>query len=73
MKRSTRTFIGISLALLLGSMGTCYFGVRYAENQIPTDVRAQMTDTDWVGSEWITRGMCLFLLGFSSWSVTAFA
>ena len=49
--------------MILASMATCYFGVRYAINQIPPEVRAGMSDTDWVGSEWIGRGMYLFLLG----------
>ena len=46
---------------MIASMGTCYFGQRYAENQIPRETLSQMEDTDWIGVEWIERGMYLFI------------
>jgi hypothetical protein len=64
MKRLTRVMLGIAAALMLAGMGTCYFGVRYAEAQIPPEIRAGMEDTDWVGFEWIERGMYLSLIAF---------
>jgi membrane protein YqaA with SNARE-associated domain len=63
MKTSTRMLLTVSLVTILGSMATCFFGVRYAKNQIPPELRARMADTDWVGFEWIERGMYLFVLG----------
>ena len=43
-------------------MSTCIFGVQYAINQIPSEIRSQMADTDWVGVEWIKRGGILLLI-----------
>ena len=63
MKLLSRLLLTVSCVAILGSMATCYFGVRYAINQIPPEDRALMSDTDWVGSEWIGRGMYIFLLG----------
>jgi cobalamin biosynthesis protein CobD/CbiB len=55
MKRLTRALMAVSLALMLAGMGTCYFGQRYVENEIPVRVRA--------GMEWIERGLNLVMLG----------
>lgn len=63
MKTSTRVSLILSFVIILGSMATCFFGVRHAVNQIPPEVRAGMTDTDWVGHEWIGRGFIVFLVG----------
>ena len=63
MKRSTLILLTVSLVMIAGSMATCFFGIRYAENQIPPEIRAGMSDTDWVGREWIGRAMVLFLVG----------
>jgi TRAP-type C4-dicarboxylate transport system permease small subunit len=61
MKKTVRAFISVSLLLFVASFATCYFGVNYSLNQIPPDVRKQMTDTDWIGSEWVGRGLLLML------------
>jgi TRAP-type C4-dicarboxylate transport system permease small subunit len=50
------------LFLLIGSFATCYFGVQYAESQISPEIRSKMTDTDWIGIEWIGRGLLILLL-----------
>ena len=63
MKLLSRLLLTVSCVTILASIATCYFGVRYAINQIPLEDRALMSDTDWVGSEWIFRGMYLFMLG----------
>lgn len=52
----------IGLFLLVASFATCYLGVQYAEKQIPPEIRGKMTDTDWVGIEWIGRGLLVFML-----------
>ena len=67
MKLLSRLLLTVSCVAILGSMATCYFGVRYAINQIPPEDRARMTDTDWVGSEWIGRGMYIFFVGCFDW------
>jgi hypothetical protein len=69
MKRSTQIFLTLSAALIITSMGTCFFGVRYAVNQIPPETRSQMEDTDWIGFEWIERGMAIFIVAIVVGSV----
>ena len=64
MKQLTRVLLSIAVVLMVAGMGTCYFGQRYAEDQIPPEIRAGMADTDWVGFEWIERSMYLFLIAF---------
>jgi hypothetical protein len=44
-------FTGIVLAA--ASFATCYFGVKHLVEQIPPEIRRGMTDTDWIGIEWI--------------------
>ncbi|HWN09703.1 MAG TPA: hypothetical protein VNO50_10620 [Pyrinomonadaceae bacterium] len=61
MKRSTRIFLTISALLILASLGTCFFGQRYAVNQIPAETLSQMEDDDWIGVEWMERGMYVFI------------
>jgi hypothetical protein len=51
------------------SFATCFFGERYEISKIPTEKLARMSDTDWIGAEWIGCGMLIFLLG----TVLAFA
>ncbi|HLM02262.1 MAG TPA: hypothetical protein VK400_14520 [Pyrinomonadaceae bacterium] len=47
--------------LLIASFATCHFGVQYAISQIPPEIRTNMSDTDWIGVEWIGRGLLIFL------------
>ncbi len=61
MKTSMKVLLCVSLLLFVASLSTCYFGVNYSISQIPPEVRAKMGDTDWVGVEWITRGLLLLL------------
>lgn len=64
MKTAFRTLLLVSLLLFVASWVTCYFGVQHEINKIPPDVRARMGDTDWVGVEWINRGMLLEGIAF---------
>jgi hypothetical protein len=66
MKKSIKVLLWVSLLLFVASLSTCYFGVNYAISQIPPEVRAKMGDTDWVGVEWITRGLFLLLASLLS-------
>jgi hypothetical protein len=66
MKKTVRILIGVALLLFVASCATCYFGVNYSVSQIPPEVRKQMTDTDWIGVEWIERGMLLMLCAILS-------
>jgi hypothetical protein len=61
MKKTVQILIGVALLLFVASCATCYFGVNYSVSQIPPEVKKQMTDTDWIGTEWIGRGMLLML------------
>ena len=51
----------IALATIITgiALATCTFGVRYEINRISPAVLAQMGDTDWVGAEWVFRGMAI--------------
>jgi len=62
MKTSRRVFLSVSALLMIASFATCHFGRRHAINQIPPETFSQMEDTDWIGVEWIDRGMYLFIV-----------
>ena len=72
MRRTIKALLWVALILMLSSMATCLFGVRYAVSQIPPEVRAGMSDTDWVGVEWIARGAVLLAAALGS-ALTALA
>jgi len=56
----------LSAALLLvGGMSTCYFGVQYEISIIPEEQRSQMDDFDWIGVDWIARGLAVSALAFA--------
>ena len=63
MRNLQRVLFGLSLLLMVGSWATCHFGVGHEISKIPAERRAQMTDFDWIGAEWIMRGMIIFLAG----------
>ena len=62
MRKASRIFFGASLFLLLASIGTCFFGVRYAISRIPPEELNRIGDTDWIGVEWVLRGGILLVL-----------
>jgi di/tricarboxylate transporter len=64
MDATTKRWIIIAFLLLLAAMVTCHFGVHYEIQQIPEEQRKQMTDFDWIGSEWIFCGMEIAALAF---------
>lgn len=47
------------MALFAVGTSTCYFGVDYEIAQIPEEQREAMDDFDWIGVEWIARGMVI--------------
>ncbi|HMV49355.1 MAG TPA: hypothetical protein PLD20_00030 [Blastocatellia bacterium] len=57
MKVSAKRLVWISALFLVASLATCHFGVQHEINKIPPEIRAQMSDFDWIGSKWIFRGM----------------
>jgi hypothetical protein len=61
MRNLQRVLVVLSLLLMVTSWTTCHFGVEHEINKIPAEHRAQMTDFDWIGAEWIMRGMLIFL------------
>jgi hypothetical protein len=63
MRNFLRTLGALSLLLTIASWATCHFGVKYEVNKIPAEQRSRMTDFDWVGAEWITRGMIILIAG----------
>lgn len=62
MRRASRRLIWASVFFFVASMSTCFFGVRYAINQIPPERLSRMADTDWIGVEWILRGGILLVI-----------
>lgn len=52
----------IGLVSIVVSFSTCYFGVKYAKQQIPSELRNKMSDTDWIGVEWIGLGSVILLI-----------
>jgi len=62
MRKSSRIFLGVSLFLFVGSMGTWFLGVRYAISRIPREELDRIGDTDWIGVEWVLRGLILLML-----------
>ena len=65
MNRSAKVLL-VSLLLTAASFATCHFGVQHEINKIPPETRAGMADFDWVGVEWISRGLVLLVLAFAS-------
>ncbi|MBK7598269.1 MAG: hypothetical protein IPJ07_06970 [Acidobacteria bacterium] len=66
MRNTIKYLLWLSLLLLAASFVVSHFGEQYALKQIPPEVRAGMSDTDWVGAEWIMRGLVLLLLAVIS-------
>jgi hypothetical protein len=66
MGRLCKILLSVSLLLIVASFTTCHFGVEYEINKIPPEQRARMADFDWIGVEWIARGMGIFLLAILS-------
>lgn len=62
MRKASRRLLWASVFLLVVSMCTCFFGVRYSIDQIPPEKLRRMEDTDWIGVEWILRGGILLVL-----------
>jgi hypothetical protein len=60
MKSLAKILAALSLLLSIVSLATCHFGVQYEIDKIPPEIRARMSDTDWIGIEWIFRGMLIF-------------
>ena len=62
MSNVTKVLLGVAIALLMTGVATCHFGVQHATAQIPEEQRRQMADFDWIGSEWIARGLVIAIL-----------
>ncbi len=52
------------LFLTIVSFATCHFGTQHEINKIPRETRQKMSDTDWVGIEWIGLGVIIESLAF---------
>jgi hypothetical protein len=55
--------VAIAVLLVAAGTATCVVGVRHEISQNPAAQRAQMTDFDWIGVEWIELGAPVVLLG----------
>jgi hypothetical protein len=65
MRKLYKLLLGGALLLTAASTATCFFGVRYAINQIPPEEIARRGDTDWIGVEWLLRGGLLFAIALA--------
>ena len=61
--RLSRTLSIAAVCLLVSAFLVSLFGVRYEISQLPIEQRNQMDDFDWIGMQWIFRGMVLATLG----------
>lgn len=76
-KRVVRVSFALSVLLIFLSFFVGFFGQEYELSKIPPEIRANMTDTDWIGTEWIMFAVIMFcmaiflaLLGFLLWFFT---
>ena len=66
MRKAIRILLGSSLLLFVASLATCYFGVGYAIRQRFPNGVPPGHDIDWIGAEWIGRGMILLLVAMAA-------
>jgi hypothetical protein len=62
MKNLHRILFAVSLLLIVASWATCHYGVEHEIGKIPPETRAGMSDFDWIGREWIGRGMIILFV-----------
>jgi hypothetical protein len=62
MKLLAKRLAWTSAFLLIASFATCHFGVQHEINKIPPEIRARMSDFDWIGIRWIAWGGAIFIL-----------
>lgn len=72
MKKAARILAYFSILFTATSLATCHFGGQLEIDKIPPEVRAGMSDTDWVGAKWVFRGMFVFAISivFAALSLT---
>jgi hypothetical protein len=70
MKSVAKILIAPSLLLSIASLATCHFGVQHEIDKIPPEIKARMSDFDWIGIEWIARGSIIFVFAAIS-AITA--
>ena len=58
-----RTLFALAFTTMVAGVATCYFGIQHEIAKIPPEQRARMTDTDWVGVEWVALGSTIFAGG----------
>jgi hypothetical protein len=66
MKSVAKVLIALSLLLSIASLATGYFGVRHEIDKIPPEIKARMSDFDWIGIEWIAGGLIIFAFALIS-------
>lgn len=49
----------LAAVTFVAGVATCFFGVEHEIAKIPAEQRARMTDTDWVGAEWVVWGVMI--------------
>jgi hypothetical protein len=76
-KRVVRVSFALSVLLFFLSLFVGFFGQEYELSKIPPEIRANMTNTDWIGTEWIMLAIIMFavsvflaLLGLLLWVFT---
>src|SRR5262245_3259820 len=65
MTKIVKISLSASIFFCVLSLSTCLLGPMYEARKIPPEIRGRMTDTDWIGVEWVAIGGILFLLGLA--------
>jgi len=53
----------VGCVLIIAGAALSLLGTEHEISKIPAAHRARMSDTDWVGVEWVARGAAVALLG----------
>jgi len=59
-----RVLFLLSAALFVASFAIALWGIGFEVEQIPPEIRAKMSDTDWVGGDWAILGAQLGMFSF---------
>lgn len=64
VKSFTKISFLIFLLLTTTSLATCHFGVESEIGKIPAEIRAGMSNFDWIGINWIFYGTIIQIVAF---------
>ena len=59
MRRVGRALLVLAAVTFVAGVATCFLGVEHEIAKIPAEQRARMTDTDWIGTEWVLTALVI--------------